>query len=71
MLPRPAASDKAGKFKRSFIYAAGGSMSGAKGAGSGNPDSSTWEFRSAAFSIRAAAMAGSVVDLANLRSVAA
>ena len=47
----------------------GGSISGARGLGSG--DSSTWVLKLAAFSISAAATCGSDVDLANLRSVAA
>jgi len=48
-----------------------GSTSGASGLGSGGIVSSTWDLRSAAFSIRTAARSGLLVDLANLRSVAA
>ena len=51
--------------------AAGGSISGARGDWSRRVDSSTLDLRSAAFSIRAASMLGSVVILANFKSVIA
>jgi hypothetical protein len=53
-------------------YVVGGSMSGARGVGSGPAlDSSIWDRRSEAFSIRAAASSGSCVARANSTSVAA